>query len=173
MKRSLLVGILTLALVSFGSFAFAQDNTELLKNVQEKLVNATGDSASDVDLSGPQYLLLYFSAHWCPPCRAFTPKLVEFYNANKKDKNFELVFISRDKNEAAMFEYMKETSMPWPAVKFDAVDSTGIRKYCGPGIPCLVLTDAKGTVLADSFKGQDYLGPEQVLEALLAKLQKK
>ena len=23
-------------------------------------------------------LLLYFSAHWCPPCQAFTPKLVKW-----------------------------------------------------------------------------------------------
>merc|ERR1711998_484877 len=39
---------------------------------------------------------LYFSAHWCPPCRGFTPKLAETYNTLKAaGKNFEIVFVSR------------------------------------------------------------------------------
>jgi len=25
----------------------------------------------------PKFTAIYYSAHWCPPCRAFTPKLVD------------------------------------------------------------------------------------------------
>nr|KAJ0215262.1 hypothetical protein LSAT_V11C300112340 [Lactuca sativa] len=43
------------------------------------------------DLVG-KHVLLYFSAHWCPPCRAFTPKLVETYHEIKnKHNNFEVI----------------------------------------------------------------------------------
>ena len=63
---------------------------------------------------------LYFSAHWCPPCRAFTPKLADWYNKLKGgaigDK-FEIVFLSSDRDEKSYNEYYSE--MPWHAVSYD------------------------------------------------------
>ncbi len=173
MKRIFRIGLVVLFLGTLGSLAWAQAPTaDILKNVAGKLVDSSGAEVT-VDLAAPKYLLVYFSAHWCPPCRAFTPRLVEFYNKNKEDQNFELVFVSRDKDEQAMLEYMTETKMPWPAVKYDAINGTGIRTYAGPGIPDLVLLDQAGKVLSDSYNGQEYLGPDKVLEDLAAKLQAK
>jgi nucleoredoxin len=34
-----------------------------------------------------KYLLLYFSAHWCPPCKQFTPKLSKAYSVLKKHRD--------------------------------------------------------------------------------------
>ena len=86
-----------------------------------------------------KFTAVYYSAHWCPPCRAFTPKLVAWYKGFKpKHADFELVFASSDKDEAAMLEYMKETGMPWPAVKFGEKKSLGLDKYAAGGIPYLV-----------------------------------
>jgi hypothetical protein len=60
---------------------------------------------------------------------------------------------------------MRDEKMPWPALKFSDIPGTEIlTKLCGPGIPCLVLIDAEGKVLADSFKGGNYVGPARVLE---------
>src|ERR1700748_516801 len=45
---------------------------------------------------------VYLSASGGPPSRAFTPKLVEFYNAFKpKHPNFELIFVNDDQSEDA------------------------------------------------------------------------
>src|SRR6185503_11111546 len=57
----------------------------------------------DTKLAEKKYIAVYFSAHWCAPCRAFTPKLVEWYNANKAaNPHFELVFVSADNSEKDM-----------------------------------------------------------------------
>ena len=42
-------------------------------------------------------VMFYFSMHNCPPCREFTPLLVELYNdTNENEKVLECVFLSGD-----------------------------------------------------------------------------
>ena len=63
---------------------------------------------------------IYFSAHWCPPCRGFTPALAKFYNAVKAGPNgdkFEIVFVSMDRDEKSFDGYFGE--MPWHAIAYD------------------------------------------------------
>lgn len=113
-----------------------------------------------------KFTAIYYSAHWCPPCRAFTPKLVEWYKGFKaKHANFELVFASSDKDEAAMLEYMKETGMPWPAVKFGEKKTVGLDKYAAGGIPYLVLIDETGKDLTGKA-GNDWQPPTEVLKKI-------
>jgi len=57
---------------------------------------------------------VYFSAHWCPPCRGFTPKLAEWYTKDLKTKGMEIVFVSSDKDEGQFTSYYGE--QPWVAL---------------------------------------------------------
>ena len=69
-----------------------------------------------------KFLMLYFSAHWCPPCKGFTPQLAELYKKMKEDRDdFELVFVSSDRDETAFKEYYGE--MPWMALEYDKRDA--------------------------------------------------
>ena len=47
------------------------------------LVRADGSNVSaDQALASKRIVLFYFSAHWCPPCRMFTPMLKDFYDVS-------------------------------------------------------------------------------------------
>jgi nucleoredoxin len=122
----------------------------------------------DAPLEKKKLYALYFSAHWCAPCRKFTPGLVEYYNrVAPQHPEFELIFISNDRQPFNMETYMKETNMPWPAIDFAKVGGKeALNRYLGKGIPCLVLVDAGGKVISDSFEGEKYLGPAKVVADL-------
>merc|ERR1712055_448166 len=70
-------------------------------------------------LEGKDLILFYFSAHWCPPCRRFTPKLAEFYK-EAASLGVEVIFVSADQTEEAMFDYMKESHGNWLAIPFNS-----------------------------------------------------
>lgn len=122
-----------------------------------------GDLDGPAVEGSPKYTALYFSAHWCPPCRMFTPKLVEWYREFKqKHPDFELVFVSGDRDEAAMKEYIDGDKMPWPYVKFDKAETEVFSKYSSDGIPYLVLIDNEGKAVT-AKQGNEWQAPNDVL----------
>jgi thiol-disulfide isomerase/thioredoxin len=172
LRTLLLLPLLCIPLFAQESETASTSTSPILKQLGGNLVQLEGKSLKKKDdstLSDIKYFVFYYSAHWCPPCRAFTPKLVEFYNTQKPlHPEFEVVFVSSDRSESAMKEYMTETKMPWSAVKFSQTERLKkIQSYAGPGIPCVVVVDSEGKVVADSFKGDQYLGPQKPLDDLL------
>lgn len=151
--------------------------TPMQRQLNARLVRLEGGKLASVNtdqaLAGVKYYALYYSASWCGPCRQFTPELVRAYRELKQRyPQFELVFISNDRSAGDMAGYMKDDKMPWLAMKYDMIERSELTRYAGPGIPCLVLVDANGKVLADSFQGDNYLGPGHVLsvaQRILAK----
>ena len=125
-------------------------------------------SVTESDLAEKKIYGLYFSAHWCGPCRKFTPKLVDYYNKIASEHpEFEIIFVSSDKSADAMTTYMREAGMPWPAIEFSKLTNVpSLKKYAGDGIPDLVIVDTSGKVLADSYVRGKYVGPERVLDDL-------
>jgi len=117
------------------------------KLLGDKLVGKDGEV--DISTIDGRTIGVYFSAHWCPPCRGFTPKLAKIYTEIKaKHDDFEIIFVSSDQNEEKFNAYHKE--MPWLALPFadrkrkkDLSDMFGCR-----GIPYFVLLNKDGTVLS-------------------------
>lgn len=106
-----------------------------------------------------KHLLLYFSAHWCPPCRGFTPALVDWYKKNAAKNNFEIVFVSSDKDAAAFDEYYNV--MPWLALPFRlrAEAEKLSMKFKVSGIPTLVVLAPNGQLITDKGRAKVYEDP--------------
>lgn len=96
----------------------------------------------------PRFVLLYFSASWCPPCHLFTPKLKSWYLANQsRFPDLEVVLASMDRQWAAMEDYVRETKMPWPILAWPNVENSPVEKLLPQEIPFLVLVDDEGMIL--------------------------
>lgn len=123
----------------------------------EALLGPTLLSKSDpvptAQATQPDLILLYFSASWCGPCRAFTPRLQMFYETvNEMEKTVEVVFISRDRSQGEFDGYYAE--MPWLALPFPEQDRiNALKASCNvTGIPKLVLLRKDGTVACDTCR---------------------
>ena len=137
------------------SFLFSEDKVDLNNTLNKPLNNYK----IDLDLGKSLYskgklidtskiinnnniIALYFSAHWCPPCRNFTPRLVEIYKKYLKNAGVEIVFVSWDKNEEEFNQYYD--IMPWLAIPHGCVNTkkTINSKYNINSIPSLIFLHA-------------------------------
>jgi nucleoredoxin len=108
-------------------------------------VGADGSTVPAADVAG-KTIALYFSAHWCGPCRGFTPQLAKTYEKMRARgvDNFEIIFVSSDRDQSSFDEYHK--SMPWLALPFDQRDAKAdlSTKFKVQGIPTLVVLGPEG-----------------------------
>jgi len=113
----------------------------------DKLLTAQGEKPTSEALEGATAVGLYFSAHWCPPCRGFTPKLAEMYKNAFKAKGFRIVFVSSDRDEGSFQDYFKE--QPWLALPYSnrAAKEALSKKFKVNGIPSFVILDVEGKVI--------------------------
>jgi len=125
-----------------------------------EFVRKDGSKVTVASLKG-KYIAIYFSAHWCPPCRGFTPDLVKTYNKLIADgKPFEIVFASSDRSKEDFDEYFSE--MPWLALPFDDREKkeTLSNLFEVSGIPTLIMLDPELNVLNKGLRAYVSSDPE-------------
>ncbi len=123
------------------------------------LVMTGGGATTTLDtisaLSNTRLVALYFSAHWCGPCRSFTPMLSEFYSYLKEEfprHGLEVIFVSSDRDDAQFQQYYR--TMPFMALPFSNRHLAQHLKsvFRVLGIPSLVVLD--------SMSGRIVVSPE-------------
>jgi len=102
-------------------------------------------------------LCLYFSGHWCGPCRTFTPELAKCFQ-NGLSKYSDIVFISADRSEGAFEDYF--SSMPGflalPYEQRQTAQALGER-FGVRGYPTLVVINREtGEVVSQSGRSEVY-----------------
>ena len=129
--------------------------------VDIKMPMPDGNEIALSDYAGKgNYVLIDFWASWCTPCRMANPHVVKIYN-QYKDKGFEIVGISLDKDKAEWTKAIAADELAWPHMSdLKYWQSEGAKLYSVYSIPHTVLLDRDGTILA---KG---LQPDELEEKL-------
>lgn len=137
---------------------------ETAELLPDKLENSEGKKISAETVEG-KFIGLYFSAGWCPPCRAFTPRLVEFRNAHAGE-NFEVVFVSFDKSNMEKRKYVRKAEMPWPSIRGAGRREARqlSRRFQIEGLPTLVIISPDGQIVSMNGRQDIMSAPDTALE---------
>ena len=119
--------------------------TLLLPGKQER-------STCGLDRLAGKVVGVYFSASWCGPCRQFTPMLAQIHaQARAAGRQFEVVFVSADRDTASFNDYFRGHQMPWLAVPFEAPQRQQTQaRFQVNGIPHLKIFSPFGQLVDDN-----------------------
>ena len=120
---------------------------ELLKNAKLTKNDSAKTKADGSVLEG-KVVGLYFSAHWCPPCRNFTPILKDFHAELEDDGGFEIVYVPFDRTQKEITDYLAEAHGEWYYLTLeDPLIKELAGKYDVSGIPALIIIKPNGDVI--------------------------
>ena len=114
----------------------------------KKLLTHSGDLVdAEAALGDKKVVVCYFSAHWCPPCRQFTPMLKDFYE-ELSDSPLAIIFVSSDRDEKSMKDYFAMHGNYYAVPFDDSALRNALKLACGvTGIPMLAIIDKSGKML--------------------------
>lgn len=122
----------------------------------------SGEPLSLSSLRG-KVVLIDFWASWCKPCRMENPNVVKLY-AKYKDKGFEILGVSLDREKAAWEQAIKDDNLTWKHISDLAFwNSSVVKQYNITGVPYTVLVDKEGKIIAKGLRGAQL---EQKLEEI-------
>ncbi|NOZ34931.1 MAG: AhpC/TSA family protein [Chlorobi bacterium] len=142
-------------------YKIINDRIQILKNVAAgkkapvfTLNDTTGNPISSAQFQG-KYLLIDFWASWCRPCRVENPNNVKLY-ADYKDKGFEILGVSFDKDRNAWIQAIKNDNLTWMQVSdLKGWNSSAGKLYGINSIPHTVLIDKNGIIIANNLRSDE------------------
>lgn len=108
-----------------------------------------------LELLKGKVVLVDFWATWCPPCREEIPNLKAYYS-EFRDRGFEIVGISLDREREALDQYIQENEIAW-RISYSGKywqDETAAQ-YGVNSIPSTWLVDRKGLLRHFDLRGEE------------------
>lgn len=99
--------------------------------------------------SQAQYYMYFFTASWCAPCRAVTPKIVAEYASMISNHYMEVILVSFDDTEEQARAYLRKYEAPFAAILFSSLPSHPL-PGCPPdvnAIPHIIVVDSHGNFI--------------------------
>jgi peroxiredoxin len=113
-----------------------------------------GTDLSLSDLRG-KVVLIDFWASWCGPCRRENPYVVQLYN-QYKDKGFEILGVSLDRNRESWLQAIKDDNLTWKHVSdLQFWQNAAAKLYGVSSIPHTVLIDREGKIIARGLRSAE------------------
>lgn len=147
------------------SFHGMVQQTEMMVNRTEAI--KIGNEAPELILPMPndkdlalsslrgKVVLIDFWASWCAPCIKELPNVKRAY-AKYKNKGFEILGVSLDKDRDAWIGAISKEGLTWPQVSdLKFWQSEACQLYAVQSIPYTVLIDKDGKIIATDLRGAD------------------
>ena len=129
------------------------------------IIKNGSDSTFSIESLDSKLIAIYFSAHWCKPCRKFTPILHQFHKIINSfpDKSIDIIFSSLDSSPEKMSEYFKSHG-DWFAFQYKHPFTSFLEdKYKVEAIPTLLILDSEWNLITK--KGKELISsgkPEKI-----------
>jgi len=103
------------------------------------------------------YLLIFFSASWCVPCKYEYPYMRTAYK-DYSDKGLKVITLNLDEDREKWDEDVKKANFPWPVLSdLNAFSGELTKNYGVLSIPKIFLIDPAGKIVSNNIRGENIL----------------